>query len=107
MGGGKTGGQGSGKEGGREGMREVGSFVLVFFSKPESGLQLDLQPNLNLPCSSDFIIFPLKQAFPSPLLDTTDLFHALILSLWNTTVIFLPQPYNSPATLNITAKIRH
>lgn len=87
MGGGKTGGKGSGK-GGREEMREVGSFALVFFSKPEPGFQLDLQPNLHLPRSSDFIIFPLNQSFPFPFLDTTDLFHALILSLWNTTVIF-------------------
>lgn len=45
-----------------------------------------------------YYIFPLKQAFPSPFLDTTDLFYALTLSLWNTTEIFLPQPYTSPAT---------
>lgn len=42
-------------------------------------------PFLPLPRSSDFTIFLLSW-FSLPILD---LFHALVLSLWNTTVIFL------------------
>lgn len=65
VGGGKTGGQGSRKEGGREGIREVGSFALVFFSAPEPGLQLDLQPNLHLPVLLTLLFFLLsKLSFP-------------------------------------------